>query len=121
MFRIIDAFIYLTIVAGHSKITLVVRVMAMDRTTVKLVAGINELPQLYNPSVQTRGTLRILLTTEPHQETNSLRGFRSTNATIVAFDLSLDDAVRLAVEISEMAQVRGAILPKGVLHRGSTH
>lgn len=95
--------------------------MEQDRTKVVLAAGLNELPQLYNPSVQSRGTLRLVLATEPHQETNSLRGSRSTDATMVAFDLNLNDAIRLAVEISEMAQARGASLPKGVLYRGSTH
>jgi hypothetical protein len=97
-------------------------VMAKPRFSIGLTAGaINELPQLHNPSVATRGTLRLLLATEPHEETDTLRGSQSKGATMVAFDLSLNDAIRLAVEISEIAQVRGAPLPKGVLYRGSTH
>jgi hypothetical protein len=95
--------------------------MAQDRTAVKLGAGLNELPQLYNPTVSSGGTLRIHAAVEPHVETDPGHALRSPDATTVAFRMDLKDAIRLAVQISEWAQRRGTPLPKGVLYRETMH
>ena len=92
--------------------------MAQPREKVELVEGaVNELPQLYNPSVRTGGNALIVATTIPHLGTSPLEP-RSPNATTVAFRMEWEDAIRLAVEISKMAEVVGVRLPKGVLYRG---
>jgi hypothetical protein len=95
--------------------------MAQQKVQIELTKGaINELSQLYNPSVRSGGTLHVLLSTEPHQET-SPRGPRRQDGTILAFQLDLKAAIRLAVEISDWAIARGEPLPKGVLIRGELH
>jgi hypothetical protein len=95
--------------------------MPQKTLPIELVDGvINELPQLYNPSIRTGGTLRVLLATEPHQGTVP-HGPRSPDATILAFQLAPKDAIELAVEISKWAEIRGERLPKGVLYRGELH
>jgi hypothetical protein len=95
--------------------------MAQRKVEIELLTGAtNELPQLYNPPVQTGVTLRVLLATEPHQGTNP-RGSRFQDATILAFRLDLKAAIELAVEISKLAEARGERLPKGILYGGELH
>jgi hypothetical protein len=88
---------------------------------VALGPGQNDLPQLYNPTVSSGGTLRILAAIEPHVETRPGQAHRSRDATTVAFRMDMKDAIRLAVEISEWAKRRGAQLPEGVLYRETLH
>ncbi len=92
--------------------------MAQKRAPLTLVEGaINELPQIYNPTVSTGGTLHILATTKPQEGTHPLE-FQSPHATKVAFRITVEDAIDLAVQISQWAEIRGVRLPKGVLYRG---
>lgn len=92
------------------------------KTAVQLVDGFNELPQLYNPSVRIGGEPNVHI----HATIDSRLGTtihepRDPDATTVVLRMDWKDAIRLAVELSKMAEVRGINLPKGVLYRSSTH
>jgi hypothetical protein len=95
--------------------------MGMSMAQIALGPGQNDLPQLYNPTVASGETLRILAAIEPHVETAPGHTLRSPDATTVAFRMDLKDAIRLAVQISDWAKRRGATLPEGVLYRETLH
>jgi hypothetical protein len=91
-------------------------------TVDEFIEGSNTLPQGYHWNTVSRidGLACIVASLSPDFGTRSEERRSLTNPTIT-IPLSWPDAIRLAVQITEMAQAGGASVPEGVFVKGKTH
>jgi len=84
--------------------------------------GRNNLPQGYRWNAVSRpdGLAVIEVSLDPKFGTRREEP-RNPDNPIIAIPTSWDDAIRLAVQITEMAQAAGEPLPPGVFVKGATH
>ncbi len=89
----------------------------MNRTTVALQGGRNDLPQLYNTSVGVAADepeVRIAASSSPLLGT-TLDSARHPEATTVHFGFAWDEAIALALRVLHIAKAARQALPEGVV------